>query len=156
MIIVHRVHFSVYFEMNLSNRQNNNNNNESGNSSSSWINIRFVSSFAFSIYHILYSPWAKRFGKMNNNNNKKSREKQQLSPKNTQLDGRWWWLCGTPGGNIPFNETSINCRLMLIPFRWICMSVENVDLLLKNGHNLSAATHIHTLTFSIQITWLLL
>lgn len=36
------------------------------------------------------------------------------------------------------------------------MCVENVDLLLKNGHNLSATTHTPMLTFSIEITWLLL
>lgn len=57
--------------------------------------------------------------------------------------------CGTPAA-IPFNGTSINCRFMLSSLLfWVnysaftCVCVENVDLLLKNGHNLSAALRTH-------------
>lgn len=42
------------------------------------------------------------------------------SPKNSVCDGRcrrWWWWVAERLTAIPFNETSINCRLMLIPFR---------------------------------------
>lgn len=73
---------------------------------------------------------------MNNNSEKKSRNSS--SPKNC---ARWPMMVVERLAAIPFNGTSINCVVSYSSLfgRFLC--VENVDLLLKNGHNLSAATH---------------